>query len=289
MEKLNRGIKRYKRMLQFAKGAVHIAEIEFGIADMMITRDDPYDWREAARLYNDILERTPYGLLRGAAMAGKAELVIRKSDKAEIAEAIELADQAHAMLKQFMGEQDFFTLKALVVEAELRLKRNAKGDTARAIALFDKTVKYGKDHPYWQARAMIGLAENQPSKTVPARIGLCQKAMTLLSDRPHDYFYLKARLLECELRYQRGTTSDKKYAYPSLAKVAQDGADIASLKARALLGMAEHTTRATALSLIQKVKEIGDLEPYFHDRAQALEETLTAPKGKPASAGKKSK
>ena len=270
VEKLNRGIKRYRRMLEFARGAVHIAEIEFGIADMLITRDDPYDWREAARLYNDILERATYGYLRGAALAGKAELAIRKTDAADIALAISWAQEAHVILHKFMGDHDFFTLKSLVVEAELRLKRNGKGDRVRAVNRLQKVAQNLKAVPYWRARALVGVAENKAFGALSLPIKMCQTAMALLDDRPKDYFFLKARLVESELRLRRGTTADKKYAHPSFLKVAGDASDLPSLRARALLDAAGQAKPDKARKLCEDVKKMDALEPYLTDRADAI-------------------
>ena len=137
-EKLNRLINKYRKMLRFVTGGLNMSEIKFGLADLLITRDDPGDWKEAKSHYDFVLEYAAYGYLRSAAMIGMAELAIRSDEKKDIDKAIEQSQKAYKHLLSLVGPNDFYSIKCLVVEAELRVKRKNEDDFEAAAKVFEK-------------------------------------------------------------------------------------------------------------------------------------------------------
>ena len=101
-DKLDRLINKYRRMLKYVAGGFNISEIRFGLADLLITRDNVGDWGEAKVHYEFVLANAPYGYLRASSMIGLAELAMKSSDKKRINEAIELTQRAYKILSSLV-------------------------------------------------------------------------------------------------------------------------------------------------------------------------------------------
>jgi len=155
-EKLTRAINKFKKILRNLSGTFNIAETKFGLADMLVGRNNPGDFSEAMRLYNYILDVAPTSYLRARALVGKAELLIGSKEGKDLEEAISLCEKALQILKDDLS--DFFTAKAFVVEAEVLSKLGAPG-RKKAEKLLKKVIKNRHSNAYFKARAMVGVAE----------------------------------------------------------------------------------------------------------------------------------
>jgi len=277
-EKLNRLINKYRKMLRFVEGGINISEIRFGLADLLITRDDPGDWSEAKTHYDFVLEHAPYGYLRSAATIGKAELAVRAAQKKDIDLGIELAQRALRNLLALVGPSDFYSIKSLVVEAELRIKRGADGDKAAARKLFERAYSDDMADPYFRGRAIVGHSEmslyDPKIKDINREIQLCHDAIDLLSDKPDDYFAVKAKLLQGEFIGRRMAHYDKSRATGIfMGIIGNKNADI-DLVSRARLNLAEISEKKKALRLVKEVLAVKSLDPYLHKRAREIEKRI---------------
>ena len=268
-------------MLRFVEGRFNISEIRFGLADLLITRDEQNDWKEAKEHYDYVLEHAPYGYLRAAAMIGKAELAIRFSDKKDINHSIELAQRAYKQLLTLVGSSDFYTVKCSVVEAELRLKRNEKKDKAAALKLFEKVIENTIADPYFRARAIVGHAElllYEKRTDLNKEIQLCHDAIELLEDKPNDYFSIKARILQGEYILRRMTHYDKSRATGIFMGIIGNKNADKDLVARAKLNLAEISDNKKAINLVKEVLATKPLDNYLFNKAESLLKSLKSEK-----------
>lgn len=276
-ERLNRLINKYRKMLRFAEGGFNVSEIRFGLADLLITRDDPNDWKEAKQHYDFVLEHATYGYLRSAAMVGKAELAIRASEAAEIENAIILCQRSYKNLCSLVGESDFYSVKSLVVEAELHIKRNNKTDKGMALKLLEKVFSDDIADPYFKARAIVNHAELllYDKKVNPNKeLQLCFTAIDLLKDRSDDYFSVKARLLQGEYIARRMMRYDKSRATGIFMGIMSNKNADADLAARARLNLAEISVEKKAKTLVKEVLSQKTIDPYLLARAKQIEKNL---------------
>ena len=276
-ERLNRLINKYRKMLKFAEGGFNVSEIRFGLADLLITRDDPFDWREAKQHYDFVLEHATYGYLRSAAMVGKAELAIRSSEPAEIEGSIILCQRAYKNLCSLVGESDFYSVKSLVVEAELHIKRGNKTDKGMALKLLEKVFGDDIADPYFKARAIVDHAEMMLyDKNVNSNneLQLCFTAIDLLKDKPNDYFAVKARLLQGEYIARRMMRYDKSRATGIFMGVIGNKNADPDLAARARLNLADISEPKKAKALVKEVLTQKGVDPYLLSRAKQAEKTL---------------
>ena len=276
-EKLTRLINKYRKMLRFVTGGLNISEVRFGLADLLITRDDQNDWSEAKGHYEFVLQNAPYGYLRSAAMIGKAELSVRATEPEDIEEAIERAQKAYKNLLSLVGPSDFYSIKCLVVEAELRLKRNNASDKKAALKLFDKIFRDEMADDYFRARAMVGHAELmlwEKKKDINKEIQLCHAAIDLLGNKSDDYFSIKSKILQGEYIVQRMAHYDKSRAIGIfMGVISNKNADI-DLVARAKLNLADLHEKPKAMVLVKEVlsSKIGD--EYLVERAKGMKKKL---------------
>ncbi|MCX5749385.1 MAG: hypothetical protein NTZ10_03995 [Candidatus Saganbacteria bacterium] len=280
-EKLNRFINKYRKMLRYVEGGINISEIRFGLADLLITRDDQSDWSEAKTHYDFVLEHAPYGYLRFAAMIGKAELAIRASQNKELDSAIELAQRSLKNLNSLVGPSDFYSTKCLVVEAELLIKRGAERDKTNAKKLFEKAYNDSMADHYFRGRAIVGRSEimlYEKKKDVNKEIQLCHDAIDLLEEKSDDYFAIKAKLLQGEFIAQRMAHYDKSRATGIFMGIIGNKNADADLVCRAKLNLAEISDRAKALKLIKEVLSVKPLDPYLSSRAKSLGKAVKAKK-----------
>ena len=279
-EKLTRTINKFKRILGNISGAYNISETKFGLADMLVGRNDPGDWKEAMRIYNDVLEIAPSTYLRGRAFIGKAELLIGSKKKEDMEEALGLCEKARKILKEDLS--DFFGSKVIAVEAELLAKRAGAGDYNKAGKLYEKIIKAKNAHAYFRGRSMVGKAELclfTPKPTgIPSAINLCSEASKLLADRPDDYFAQKAKLVEVELRIKRGKKDDIEKASALCRLTIKNPQAYKELLARAKLDLAEISRHPLAEKLHKEVLEMEGLDPYLIDKARLIEKALKAKK-----------
>ena len=279
-EKLSRAINKFRKILGNISGNFNIAETQFGLADMLVGRGGSGDYKEAMRLYNNILDIAPTSYLRARALVGKAELLINSDKKEDRIEAIALSEKAHNILKDDMS--DFFASKTFVVHAEILLKSWEPKDHAKARKLLDKVIK-SKDAPeYFRGRAMVGRAEVLLSKPKPkgtdvgAALKLCEKTRKVLKDRTSDYFFIKSKLVEAELRIRRGKGADLERAGKLCGEVIRNKEAKKNLLARAKLDLAEVSRHPKALKLHKEVTEMEGLDPYLIEKAKAVEAALKA-------------
>lgn len=280
-EKLNRLINKYRKMLRYVMGGMNVSEVRFGLADLLITRDDPGDWKEAKTHYDYVLEKAAYGYLRSAAMIGKAELAIRSDDKKELDEAIDYAKRGFNVLLSLVGKSDFYSIKSLVVEAELLLKRSGPGDEKEALKLFEKALKDEMADPYFRARAIVNKEERilySGKFDINKEIQLCHTAIELLKERPHDYFAVKARLLQGEFISKRMARYDKSRATGIFMGVMGTKEADPDLQSRARLNLAEISELKKAKILIKEVLSAKNVDGYLVEKAKRLQKELKAKK-----------
>ena len=154
-EKINKVLKRYRYILSKNPRRSDTPELMFGIADLLVGRNSPGDYREAERLYDQILMRHIPESLKARALVGKAELLI--GDPEEFDNAISLCERARKISgKDF---SDFFLAKTFVVEAELLLSRNKKNDWKNAIDLVNRLSKSKAAHWYFKGRGLLTKTE----------------------------------------------------------------------------------------------------------------------------------
>ncbi len=269
-EKLNRAISKFRSMLKKITGAYNIAETEFGLADMLVGRGEPADYKEAMAFYDDVLKSAPTSYLKARALVGKAELV------KDIDEAISLCGKAFEILKGDLS--DFFAAKCIAVEGELLSRRNKAGDHKRAAKLLDQIIKNKKANEYFRARAMVGRAELllylPKPKGVEKAVKMCKEAVDLLKDRPNDYFAIKAKVVESEIRIRRERKGDLERAGALCESIIRKEDIDKSLIARAKLVLAQISKHPKAVKLYKEVLEMEGLDPYIIEKARQIERSL---------------
>jgi len=276
--KLNKVIGRYRLLLKTIAWRYDIGEIKFGLADLLVGRNEPGDYKEALRLYDDILKGITSPYLRGRALAGKAELMITSNNKEEIEEAIGLAKLASEIIKKEINPNDFFYQKAQVVVAELLTKKAAPSDQKTASKVYEGVILNSKSNAYFKARAMVGLSELKtyitPVKELKKYSEYCEDAQTLLADRPSDYFMIKAKVVEAEILSR---INPKKHVNKIISLCNQvilnKYADI-QLVLRAKLDKADVSKPHNALAIIKEVKASKDLPHYLAEKARLVEEAV---------------
>lgn len=276
-EKLNRLINKYRKMLRFVTGGLNMSEIKFGLADLLITRDDPGDWKEAKSHYDFVLEYAAYGYLRSAATIGMAELAIRSDDKKDIDKGIEQAQKAYKHLASLVGPNDFYSIKCLVVEAELRVKRRSDDDFEEAAKLFEKAFSDELADPYFRARAIVGYSEiylYAQKKDVNKQIHLLHQAIDLLKDHPYDYFCIKAKLIQGEYIVQRMARYDKSRATGIFMGIIASKNAETDLKLLAKVDLAEISTYKKAKSMLKEVLKTANLEEHIKEKAKFIDKNL---------------
>ncbi|NQT30291.1 MAG: hypothetical protein HQ596_06945 [Candidatus Saganbacteria bacterium] len=274
-EKLGKALKRYQYILGQYPNRADIGEIKFGMADMLVGRGEGGDYKNALRLYNNILEAGASPYLTARTKLGKAELYVPAGKIKEIADALELCESAAKNLGKDLS--NFFVAKVIIVEADLRMTRDATGDHARTFKLFEKLIKNKKAHWYFRARAALGIAElilyHKPNK-VGEGIKSCQEALKLLKERTNDYFFFKTKVILAELNIRRGKKDDFARAQRLCKEVATAKNPFSDLANRAKLDLAEISKNPKAKKLYAEVMESEALDPYLIAKAKEIEKTL---------------
>jgi len=275
-EKVNKAIERYRKILRSYPERADIGEIKFGLADLYVGRGEEGDYEKAAILYEDILKSSGSLYLRARAYVGKAELLVPGIKKEQIEQAIELCRTARKTLKNDLS--DFFAAKSFVVEADLRMVRDGKGDHDEAMKIHEKLIKDKNTHWYFKNRAMIGKAElilYHFEKKLSEAVTLCERVVRSLKDRAGDYFYQKTKVLEAEIRIRRARgEKDFESAEKLLKEVITYKGAYKDLKARAQLDLAEISKNPQARKYLNEVEQTEGLDPYLVDKARQLSKKL---------------
>ncbi|MBU0687013.1 MAG: hypothetical protein KKB81_04110 [Candidatus Margulisbacteria bacterium] len=274
-EKLTKAIERYRKVLRDHPNRTDIGEIKFGLADLLVGRNAPGDYKKAMEFYNAILLTSGSLYLRARVLIGKAELMVSSGNKEEQTDALSLCETAKKTLKSDLT--DFFAAKAFIIEADLRMSRDEKGDHAQASKFFEKVSNNKKAHWYFRARGFLGRAElilyHFPNK-VNDGIKFCGQAAQLLEERPSDYFSLKTKVIEAELRIRRAKKDDFKKAERFCIAVARSKTEYSDLVARAKLTLAEISKHPKAEKLYKEVLEMEGLDPYIINKVKEAEKNL---------------
>lgn len=276
--KLNKVIGRYRLLLKTIAWRYDIGEIKFGLADLLVGRNEPGDYKEALRLYNEILKGVSSPYLRARALAGKAELMITSNVKSEIDEAISLAKSSADIIKKEISINDFFYQKARVVEAELLTKRGLPSDSKLAAKLYEGVVKNERSNAYFKARAMVGLSElktySAPVKELKKYADHCHTAQILLAERPSDYFMVKAKVVESEVLTRLNPKKNANKIIALCNAIIQNRDADPELVLRAKLDKADVSKPHNALRIIKEVRASKILPDYLAQKAKIVEEAV---------------
>lgn len=278
-EKLERAINRYKNILREFPNRADIGEIKFGLADLLLGRNAPGDYKKAFELYENILKTSGSPYLRARSQIGKAELSVPGAGKEKLGDAIELCGIAARNLGKDLS--DFFAAKGLIIEADLRMIRDIGDDHKAAQKLHERLIKDKKANWYFRARAYLGKAElilyHKPGQ-LGIGIDLARQSSKLLAERPEDYFTLKAKIIEAELRIRRGTRQDFQVAERLCKEAAAAKTDYKDLVARAKLNLADILKNPKAQKMYKEVLEMEGLDPYLLDKVKEIGRKLQAKK-----------
>ncbi len=273
--KLNKVIGRYRLLLRTIAWRYDVGEIKFGLADLLVGRNEEGDYKDAMKLYNDILKGIASPYLRGRSLAGKAELMITSENPAEIREAIELAKSASVLIVKEIGVNDFFYQKAVVVEAELLAKVGGATNIKAASKLYDQVIKNEKSNGYFKARAMVGAAEmktySAPVKELKKYSEYCHDAQVLLAERPSDFFMIKARVVEAEVLTRIDAKKNVNKIISLCNQVISARSADEQLVLRAKLDKADVSKKDNALKLIKDVRATKGLPAYLAEKAKMVE------------------
>ncbi len=278
-EKINKALKRYRYILSQHPGRADAPEIMFGIADLLVGRGNPSDYRDAARFYDHILLRNPPEYLKARALIGKSELMIGTPE--EFSNAISLCEKARQILGSDMS--DFFAAKTFAVEAELLLARGDKGDWNKAVKLMDRVIKGKNAHWYFVGRAFLSKAEitlYRKPKDLRTALKLTDSAISKLKERADDYFTNKGNVLKAEILTRRAKKGDFAKAEKLLVEVLKMSLDYQDLLARAKLDLADVVRHPKATRLLKEVLQMEGLDPYLTEKASIIEKVLKGKKKK---------
>lgn len=279
-EKINKALEKYRGILRKYPQRADSGEIKFGMADLLVGRNDPGDYEKAHSQYEDILKNyfSPY--LRARAQVGKAELLVPGIKKEAINDALQLCETARRNLGK-VDISDFFVAKTFIIEADLRLVRDEPGDHKKALGIHEKLIKNRKTHWYFRARAQLGKAElvlyHYPKKLTEG-LALCEKAANLLRERKGDYFNQKTKLIEGELLLRRGKREDFKKAEALFKTLVEEAHPYNDLLARGRLDLAEISRSPAARKYLKEVEEMEGLDPYILDKVKQVEKKLSSGK-----------
>jgi tetratricopeptide (TPR) repeat protein len=272
-ERIDRALRRYRRIIFQHPQRADIPEIMFGIADLLVGRGEKGDYQEASSLYDQILHRNPHEYLKARALIGQAELMI--GDRSKFDEAISFCDKARLIIGKDVS--DFFAAKTLVVEAELLLARREKGDWARALELINRVVKEKDAHWYFRGRALLSKAEiilYRNPNDLRSALKLVDFSLKELASRPEDYFANKGNVIKSEILIQRAHKGDFAKAEKVLHLVLKKGLTYKDLVARARLNLAQIVSHPKASKLLKEFHQMEGLDPYLTDKARLIEENF---------------
>lgn len=272
--KLNKAIGRYQLLETFERKE-YMDDIRFALADLLVARGNEEDYLAAKKEYDSIIEKTKNKVLKARALVGKAELAIIGVEKMDPIDAIKLCKDAEKLLKGNL--KDFFAAKGIAVEAELLVKKGGKKNNNLAHKLFDKIINKKEANAYFRGRAMVGKAElilYFGVDSLTRGLKLCEEALSIFVDRPHDYFAIKARVIEAEFLTRRGASSDLYTAEAICKKIIVNPMSHKDLVARAKLVLAEISKKDRAIELFEEVFENDNIDPYLIGKAKFVEKAI---------------
>jgi len=272
-EKINKVLRRYRYILTKSQRRGDVPEIMFGIADLLVGRNESGDYVQAKIIYDEILLRHVPESLRGRALIGKSELMI--GEPKEFDNAILLCEKARKILGKDMS--DFFSAKTYVVEAELLLARHKNGDWLEAKKLNNKVIKERSAQWYFKGRALLCNAEislYQKPKDLKTPLKLTDAALKQFKNRPDDYFACKGNVLKSEILIRRTRKGDIEKAEKLLTEVVKMSLPYTELIARAKLNLADIANNPKAAKLLKQVNQMEGLDPYLAEKARLIEEAL---------------
>lgn len=276
--KLNKVIGRYRLLLKTIAWRYDVGEIKFGLADLLVGRNEEGDYKEALKLYDDILKGVASPYLRARALAGKAELMITSNVEKEIEEAIKLAESSSNIIKREIGMNDFFFQKAQVVEAELLTKKGSPADLKLAVKIYEGIIKNEKSNAYFKARAMVGLSELKTYTAQPKELKrydeYCNSAQVLLAERPNDYFMIKSRVVQAEILTRLNAKKNVNKIISLCNQVIAVKSADPQLVFRAKLDKADVSKPDNALKILKEVKASKDLPAYLAEKAKLVEKAV---------------
>ncbi len=276
--KLNKVIGRYRLLLKTIAWRYDIGEIKFGLADLLVGRNEPGDYKEALRLYDDILKGITSPYLKARALAGKAELMITEEKQSDIEQAIALARSASQILKKEIGPNDFFYQKSQIVEAELLTKVGGAANLRIASRLYEGVIRSERSNAYFKARAMVGLSElktyTAPAKDLKRYAEYCHSAQVLLAERPSDFFVVKARVVEAEILTRLDAKKNVNKIISLCNQVIAAKTADPQLVLRVKLDKADVSKPANALKLIKEVRASKELPGYLAEKAKVVEKAI---------------
>lgn len=276
--KLNKVIGRYRLLLKTIAWRYDIGEIKFGLADLLVGRNEPGDYKEAIRLYDEILKGITSPYLKARALAGKAELMITSEKAGDVVQAVALAKSASQILKKEIGPNDFFYQKAQVVEAELLTKIGGSSNLRTASRVYEGVIKSEKSNAYFKSRAMVGLSELKtytvPVKELKRYAEYCHSAQVLLAERPSDFFMVKARVVEAEILTRMDPKKNVNKIISLCNQVIAAKTADPQLVLRVKLDKADVSKRENALKLIKEVRASKELPGYLAEKAKVVEKAI---------------
>ncbi|MDI6731364.1 MAG: hypothetical protein QME05_02120 [Candidatus Margulisbacteria bacterium] len=278
-EKINKAIKRYRYILSQHPDRADAPEIMFGIADLLVGRNESGDYAEATKIYDSILHRNPPEYLKARALVGKSELMI--GSPAHFNDAISLCEKARHILNK--DYSDFFAAKTVAVESELRLSRHEKGDWEKAVKLIGELVREKHANWYFKGRAILTKAEillYKKPQDLRTPLKLIDESIKQLHSRPDDYFTNKGKVLKAEILIRREIKGDFERAEKLLVEVVKMKFAYKDLIARAKIGLADIANHPRATKLISEVLQMEGLDPYLVEKARNAEQTMKERKRK---------
>ncbi len=269
--KIDKAIGRYKLLAVAQKWDDYMDDIKFALADLLVARGENDDYKEALHYYSHLVSKAENKMIKGRAMIGKAELAISGVAKMTEDEAVELCKKGCKLLKGDLT--DFFVAKGIAVEAELLVKKSGSRNVKAAAKLFAKLIGKKSANVYFRGRAMVGKAElilYHGIDSISNGNKLCEEALHLFSDRPLDYFAVKARIIEAELLSRRGSNADLTKAETLCKKVIVSATTNKDLSARAKLVLAEISKKDRAEKLFEEVLDQDNIDPYLIEKAKFI-------------------
>jgi len=254
------------------------------LADLLVGRNEPGDYIEASKIYEEIIDSSPPGETHAEAVIGKAELLVQSEESEDIESGIKIIQGS---ISELEGLNDsYFEIKAKLVNAELLLRRGSEKDNGEALKIYDEILEEPNILNYFRMRAIVGKIDimeyfkpERLKEELEELIIKTEKILDANKERQSDYFRLKGNILLAELYIHRDSKEDVANAKKMLSDVANNEAAGIDLIARASLDLAEVSSEAVAKMLLRQVRHMQGIDPYVFKKAQVLEDKIS-PKGR---------
>ena len=253
-------------------------QLRLYLADLLVSRGSNADFLRAQELYNQLIQAGTIQEIRAKTQVGRAELYITSSEPKDWDQGITLALSAYESLRVL--PEDFFTHKAQVVQAELRMKRGQTDDYEMALQILNKVIESSHSGRYFKIRASVGKSEivlyfypgtpKDRQKEIQKCLQLCSEALRYSVSRPTDYFTMKLKLIMAELMIAL-PEADESRARSLLYSVVETKEGNFDLRARAMLNLAQMVNPVTALRFLDEIGHMEGLDSYLQKKAEWLE------------------